>query len=48
MFIGNNVTILKGVTISENSVVGNSSLVVKDIPPNCIAAGNPAKVIRSI
>jgi len=38
--------ILKGVTIGENSVIGAGSVVVGDIPANCIAAGNPCRVIR--
>jgi acetyltransferase-like isoleucine patch superfamily enzyme len=46
-FIGVNVTILPGVTIGSNSIVGAGSLVNKDIPPNCIAVGNPCKVIKS-
>lgn len=48
VFIGNRVSILKGVTIGKNSVIGNGSVVTKDIPPNSIAAGNPAKVIRNL
>lgn len=48
VFIGNNVRVLKGVTIGKNSVIANSSLVVKDIPANSIAGGNPAKVIKSV
>jgi acetyltransferase-like isoleucine patch superfamily enzyme len=40
--------VLKGVTIGDNSVIGAMSLVTKDIPANCIAAGTPAKVIRAI
>ena len=46
VFLGNNVTILKGVKIGKNSVIGNKSLVNKDIPPNCVATGNPCKVIK--
>lgn len=48
VFIGNNVTILKGVVIGKNSVIGNNSVVTKVIPENVIAAGNPAKVIKSL
>ncbi len=45
-WIGFNVIVLKGVTIGEGAVIGAGSVVAKDIPPFCIAAGNPAKVIR--
>lgn len=48
VFLGNNVTVLKGVTIGENSVVGAASVVTKSIPDNAIATGNPAKVIRKL
>jgi len=48
VFCGNNVTVLKGVTIGKNSVIGNNSVVTKDIPQNVIAAGNPAKVLKSL
>jgi len=48
VLIGANVTILKGVTIGENSVIGSNSLVVKSIPSNVIAAGNPCKIIKEI
>ena len=40
--------VLKGVTIGDNSVIGPGSVVTNDIPPNCLAAGNPAKVIKSL
>ena len=48
VFIGNNVKILKGVTIGKNSVIANSSVVVKSIPSNVIAGGYPCKVIKKI
>jgi acetyltransferase-like isoleucine patch superfamily enzyme len=46
VWIGANVTILKGVTIGDDAVIGAGSVVTKDIPPQAIAVGNPAKVIR--
>jgi len=48
VFLGSNVVVLKGLIIGENSVIGNSSVVTKDIPANVVAAGNPARVIRSL
>ena len=48
VFLGDNVTVLKGVTIGENSVIGNGSIVTKDIPENTIAGGIPAKVIKML
>lgn len=47
-WIGANVTILPGVTIGSNTVIGAGSVVTKDIPSDVIAAGNPCKVFRSI
>ena len=46
--IGSNATILCGVTIGENAIVGAGSVVVKDVPADTIVAGNPAKVLRNI
>jgi len=48
VFIGMNCLILKGVTIGQNSIIGAGSVVSRDIPPGVIAAGNPAKIIKSI
>ncbi len=48
VFFGNNCTVLPGVTIGNNVVIGACSLVNKDIPDNCVAAGVPAKVIETI
>ncbi len=46
VWIGVNVTILKGVVIGENSVIGAGSIVTQSIPKNVYAAGNPCRVIR--
>jgi len=46
--IGSSATILCGVTIGENSIVGAGSVVTKDVPADTIVAGVPAKVIRKI
>ncbi|GAB3912972.1 DapH/DapD/GlmU-related protein [Larkinella knui] len=46
VFIGYGSIILKGVTIGQNSVIGANSVVVSSIPSNCIAAGNPCKVVK--
>jgi acetyltransferase-like isoleucine patch superfamily enzyme len=46
--IGSGVTILSNTNIGENAVVGAGSVVVKDVPPNAIVAGNPARVLRYI
>ena len=48
VWIGGNVVINPGVTIGDNTVIGSGSVVVKDIPSNVIAAGNPCRVIREI
>lgn len=48
VWLGMNVTVLKGVTIGRNSVIGAGSIVTKSIPENVIAAGNPCKVIRTL
>jgi len=42
------VTILPGITINANSIVGAGSVVTKDVPENVIVAGNPAKIIKNI
>lgn len=47
-WLGANVVVCPGVTIGENCVIGAGSVVVKDIPNNSFAAGNPCKVIREI
>ena len=47
VWIGMNVTILRGVNIGDNAVVAAGSVVTKSVPPNCLVAGVPAKVIKS-
>ncbi len=46
--IGSGATVLSKVVVGENSVVGAGSVVTRDVPPNVIVAGNPAKILRSI
>lgn len=48
VWIGAGVSVMPGVTIGNNVVIGGGSVVVKDIPDNCVAVGNPCKVIRTI
>ncbi len=48
VWIGSNSTILPGVSVGDNAVIGAGSVVTKDIPENMVAAGNPARVIKSI
>ena len=47
VWIGMSATILKGVTIGENSVVAAGAVVTKSVPPNTVVAGNPAVVVKS-
>lgn len=46
-FIGARALILPGVTIGDGCIVGAGSVVTRDIPPYCIVAGNPARIIRT-
>lgn len=46
--VGCNVCIIGGIHIGDNVTIGAGSVVVKDVPSNCIVAGNPARVIRNI
>ena len=46
--IGTSSTILSGVRIGKNAIIGAGSVVTKDVPDNTVVAGNPAKIIRTI
>ncbi len=45
-FIGFNTIVLPGVTIGDNCIIAGNALVVKDVPSNCVAMGNPARVVE--
>ncbi len=46
--IGSSSTLLCGITVGENAIVGAGSVVTKDVPPNTVVAGNPARIMRKI
>ena len=46
--IGSSATLLCGITVGENAVIGAGSVVTKDVQPNTVVAGNPAKVVKKI
>jgi acetyltransferase-like isoleucine patch superfamily enzyme len=46
VWLGAKVTVLKGVTIGDGAIIGANALVAKDVPPNAIAVGNPATIVR--
>ena len=46
--IGSGATLLGGITIGENALVGAGSVVTKDVPANAVVAGNPARVLKSV
>ncbi|RSK39546.1 sugar O-acetyltransferase [Hymenobacter perfusus] len=47
-WLGANVTVMPGVTIGENAIVGAGAVVTKDVPANCIVAGVPARVVKAL
>jgi acetyltransferase-like isoleucine patch superfamily enzyme len=48
VWLGENVSVLSDVIIGKNSIIGCNSVVTKNIPPNVIAAGNPAKILKNL
>jgi acetyltransferase-like isoleucine patch superfamily enzyme len=48
VWLGDGVMVCKGVAIGDNSVVGAGAVVVEDVPPNAVAAGNPARVVKTL
>lgn len=48
VWIGDSAIVCKGVTIGKNSIIGAGSVVTSDIPPNVVAAGNPARVVKEL
>ena len=48
VWIGDSVIVCKGVTIGENSIIGAGAVVVDSIPANCVAAGNPARIVKEL
>ncbi len=46
--VGSSATILCGVTVGENSIVGAGAVVTKDVPPNSVAAGVPARIVKKL
>ncbi|MGB0121441.1 MAG: sugar O-acetyltransferase [Solirubrobacterales bacterium] len=48
VWLGAGVIVCPGVTVGENSVIGAGSVVIRDVPPNVLAVGNPCRVVRDI
>jgi serine acetyltransferase len=46
--VGSNVVIIGDITIGDHVLIGAGSVVIKDVPSNCVIAGNPAKIIRRL
>jgi acetyltransferase-like isoleucine patch superfamily enzyme len=46
VWIGDRATVCKGVTIGKNSIIGAGAVITSDVPPNAVAAGNPARVVE--
>ena len=46
VWVGSRALILKGVRVGKGSIVAAGAVVTKNVPPNCIVAGNPAKVVK--
>ena len=48
VWIGFGVSILKGVTVGEGAVIGANAVVTKSVPPYCVVAGNPARIVKRL
>ena len=48
VWLGDGVKVLKGVRIGENSIVGAGAIITRDVPPNVVVAGNPAKIVKHL
>jgi maltose O-acetyltransferase len=48
VWLGGGVIVLPGVTVGANTIVGSGAVVTRDLPPNVLAVGNPARVVREI
>jgi acetyltransferase-like isoleucine patch superfamily enzyme len=46
--IGSNATIVCGITIGENALIGAGAVVTKDVPPNTVVAGNPGRILKQL
>jgi hypothetical protein len=48
VWLGDGAMVCKGVAVGDNSVVGAGAVLVEDVPPNAVAAGNPARVVKTL